>query len=94
MLEVDGGVREVLPGELLLADGRRQPFDECLWTTQASAARWLADTGLPVDACEALAAAAAATYLLWGRRPKCTMCAWHVWRGGFAFCPPAGTGSM
>lgn len=50
LYEVPGGVKEVLPGQLLLADERRVPFDECLWSTQASAAGWLADTGLPVDA--------------------------------------------
>ncbi len=50
LYEVAGGVKEVLPGKLLLADGQRVPFDECLWSTQASAASWLADTGLPVDA--------------------------------------------
>ncbi|KAL4433704.1 hypothetical protein ABPG75_000145 [Micractinium tetrahymenae] len=50
LYEVAGGVKEVLPGQLLLADGQRVPFDECLWTTQASAASWLANTGLPVDA--------------------------------------------
>jgi selenide,water dikinase len=47
--EVEGGVSEVLPSTLVLADGRRLPFDDCLWSTQASAASWLADTGLPVD---------------------------------------------
>lgn len=50
LYEVAGGVKEVLSGQLLLADGGRVSFDECLWSTQASAASWLADTGLPVDA--------------------------------------------
>jgi hypothetical protein len=48
--EVEGGVVKVEPGVLLLADGRALRFDHCLWSTQASAAGWLADTGLPVDA--------------------------------------------
>lgn len=50
LYEVAGGVKEVPPGKLLLSDGQRVPFDECLWSTQASAASWLAETGLPVDA--------------------------------------------
>lgn len=50
MYEVPGGVVEVQPCTLVLSDGQRVPFDECLWTTQASAAAWLAETGLPVDA--------------------------------------------
>lgn len=49
LYEVAGGVAEVQPSELVLADGRQVPFDECLWTTQASAASWLGETGLPVD---------------------------------------------
>lgn len=48
LFEVPGGVAEVQPSALQLADGRAVPFDECLWTTQASAAGWLAATGLPV----------------------------------------------
>lgn len=46
---MSGGVVEVQPSALLLADGQRISFDECLWSTQASAAGWLADTGLPTD---------------------------------------------
>lgn len=49
VLEARGGVAAVEAGTVVLADGRRLPFDECLWTTQASAASWLAETGLPVD---------------------------------------------
>ena len=48
LYEVAGGVTEVQPAALILADGQAVPFDRCLWTTQASAASWLADTGLPV----------------------------------------------
>ncbi|PRW20680.1 water dikinase [Chlorella sorokiniana] len=46
--EAAGGVKEVQPAALVLGDGQTVPFDECLWTTQASAASWLAETGLPV----------------------------------------------
>src|SRR5205823_7699686 len=38
----------VAPGALLCADGRRVEFDEALWVTEAGAAPWLADTGLPL----------------------------------------------
>lgn len=48
LYEVPGGVVEVQPSSLVLADGQAVPFDHCLWTTQATAASWLADTGLPV----------------------------------------------
>ena len=41
-------VVRVAPGVLLCADGKRVEFDEALWVTQAGAARWLADTGLPL----------------------------------------------
>ena len=41
-------VVRVAPGVLLCADGRRVEFDEALWVTQAGAAPWLADTGLPL----------------------------------------------
>ena len=40
------GVREVRQGSLLMEDGSEEPFDECLWCTQASAPAWLAKTGL------------------------------------------------
>ncbi len=39
----------VEPGELVCADGRRIVFDEALWVTDAGAALWLAETGLPLD---------------------------------------------
>ena len=39
-------VSEVRPGKLVMSDGSDVPFDECLWCTQASAAPWIADTGL------------------------------------------------
>src|SRR5215813_4566769 len=40
----------VEPGTLISADGRRIPFDEALWVTEAGAACWLAETGLPLTA--------------------------------------------
>lgn len=42
-------IASVAPGRLLLTDGAAAPFDECLWCTQAAAAGWLGDTGLPLD---------------------------------------------
>src|SRR5437764_3670787 len=41
-------VVRVAPGVLLCADGRRVEFYEVLWVTEAGAAPWLADTGLPL----------------------------------------------
>ena len=41
-------VIRVEPGALCCAGGRRIAFDEALWVTEAGAARWLADTGLPL----------------------------------------------
>ena len=41
-------VVRVEPGMLVCADGRRIEFDEALWVTEAGAATWLADTGLPL----------------------------------------------
>ena len=38
----------VEPGGLVCADGRRIAFDEALWVTDAGAAAWLAETGLPL----------------------------------------------
>jgi selenide, water dikinase len=38
----------VEPGVLVCADGRRIEFDEALWATEAGAAPWLAETGLPL----------------------------------------------
>lgn len=41
-------VLEVQEGRLQTADGVWHAFDEALWCTQAAAAGWLRDTGLPV----------------------------------------------
>lgn len=41
---------EVLPQGLLLGDGSVVSFDDCLWCTEASAAKWIAASGLPTDA--------------------------------------------
>lgn len=49
LIEVEGGVAEVTPSQLVLADGRKLPHDECLWCTQAGAAPWVAASGLPTD---------------------------------------------
>jgi selenide, water dikinase len=38
----------VEPGALISADGKRVAFDEALWVTEAKAAPWLAETGLPL----------------------------------------------
>jgi len=47
----DATVTRVEHGRLVL-DGRPPvAADEILWTTQAAPARWLANTGLPLDAC-------------------------------------------
>jgi selenide,water dikinase len=43
------GVVEVARGALRTADGRTHEIDETLWTTQAAAAPWLAQSGLAVD---------------------------------------------
>ena len=43
-------VVRVEPGRLILADGDAVAFDEALWVTEAAAAPWLAETGLPLDA--------------------------------------------
>jgi len=40
----------VEPGVLVCADGRRIEFDEALWVTEAGAAPWLQETGLPLTA--------------------------------------------
>jgi selenide,water dikinase len=42
-------VVEVSAGSIRTADGRTHEIDETLWTTQAAAAPWLADSGLAVD---------------------------------------------
>ena len=41
-------VVRVEPGFLWCASGRRIGFDEALWVTEAGAAAWLAETGLPL----------------------------------------------
>jgi selenide, water dikinase len=41
-------VISVEPGRLICADGRPIAFDEVLWVTEAGAASWLADSGLPL----------------------------------------------
>ena len=43
-------VVRVEPGALICADGERIAFDEALWVTEAAAAPWLAQTGLPLTA--------------------------------------------
>ena len=47
-VSTDTVVDLVEPGALVCADGRRIEFDEALWVTEAGAAPWLADTGLPL----------------------------------------------
>jgi selenide,water dikinase len=42
-------VVEVLPRRLRTADGSEHQVEEILWTTEASAAPWLAESGLAVD---------------------------------------------
>lgn len=46
----NAAVTRVDDGRLVLADGETVEADEILWTTQAAPARWLAGTGLPLDA--------------------------------------------
>jgi len=43
-------VIRVEAGVLICEDGRRIGFDEALWVTEAGAAPWLAETGLPLTA--------------------------------------------
>jgi selenide,water dikinase len=40
----------VEPGVLICGDGKRFAFDEALWVTEAGAAPWLTETGLPLTA--------------------------------------------
>jgi len=47
-LAAGSAVVRVEPGVLIGADGRRIAFDEALWVTEAGAAPWLANTGLPL----------------------------------------------
>ena len=44
------GVSEVREGQLVLQDGGVAPFDACLWCTQARAAPWISQCGLPTGA--------------------------------------------
>ncbi len=44
-----GAVCEALPQALRMCDGTLYEMDEILWTTEASAASWLAEAGLAVD---------------------------------------------
>ncbi|MDA1183652.1 MAG: selenide, water dikinase SelD [Acidobacteria bacterium] len=48
-LHAGSPVVEVLPSRLRTADGQSHQIDEVLWTTQAAAASWLAESGLAVD---------------------------------------------
>ncbi|HJU17005.1 MAG TPA: FAD-dependent oxidoreductase, partial [Stellaceae bacterium] len=45
----ESAVAHVEPHLLVCADGRRIAFDEALWATEAGAAPWLSETGLPLD---------------------------------------------
>jgi selenide,water dikinase len=44
----DSEIVRVEPGSLICDDGRRIEFDEALWVTEAGAAAWLVETGLPL----------------------------------------------
>src|SRR6266849_7793616 len=44
----DSEIVRVEPGSLICAHGKRIAFDEALWVTEAGAAPWLAETGLPL----------------------------------------------
>src|SRR5207245_10841402 len=46
--QTDSEIIRVEPGALIGADGKRVVFDEALWVTEAGAAPWLAETGLPL----------------------------------------------
>ena len=48
-VHVGSAVVDVTPGRLRTADGVAREADEILWTTEASAAPWLADSGLALD---------------------------------------------
>ena len=48
-VHIDARVERVEPGCLILADGRRAPWDELFWCTGAAAAPWVAASGLQVD---------------------------------------------
>ena len=49
-LLTDREIVRVERGSLICADGKRIAFDEALWVTEAGAAAWLAETGLPLTA--------------------------------------------
>jgi selenide,water dikinase len=46
----DSEIVRVEPGSLICARGKPIAFDEALWVTEAGAAPWLAETGLPLTA--------------------------------------------
>ena len=46
----DCAIVRVEPGVLVCGDGKQLAFDEALWVTEAAAASWLAETGLPLTA--------------------------------------------
>src|SRR5262249_54516990 len=46
----DNPVARVRPGRLILEQGTSIAFDEALWVTEATAAPWLMETGLTLDA--------------------------------------------
>jgi len=48
-LETETAITRVEPGRLIATDGGTIEFDEALWVTEAAAAAWLAETGLPLD---------------------------------------------
>ena len=56
-VHTDARVERVEPGCLVLADGRRAPWDELFWCTGAAAAPWVAASGLQTDAAGFLAVA-------------------------------------
>ena len=49
-LLTDREIVRVERGSLICADAKRIAFDEALWVTEAGAAAWLAETGLPLTA--------------------------------------------
>ncbi len=48
-VHIGSAVVEVLPSQLRTANRQSHQIDEVLWTTQAAAAPWLAESGLAVD---------------------------------------------
>jgi selenide,water dikinase len=47
-VSTDTAITRVEPGVLICADNRPIEFDEALWVTEAGAAAWLGETGLPL----------------------------------------------